>query len=255
MICYVYDGSFHGLLTSVYEAYYTRNKPEDIVRKEDFIFTLLTEPIFITTDEVKASKVYTAIKNKISEEALQNIFYAYLSEVEHSSFLIYEYIKLGFKLGSKVDLYLHNDTVLKIDNICKKVTNEAHRMVGFVRFDCINNNLYYSAIEPDHNILTLIAPHFAERLSNEKWIIHDLKRELAAMYNGSQWVISPLSKEQGEALSLSIENEFYQKLWIDYFNNIAVENRINPKLQKMHMPKRYWKHLTEKASDSKVDSL
>lgn len=253
MICYIYDGSFDGLLTSIYTAYYSNEKPEDIVRKEDFELTLLTEPIYITSDEIKASKVYNAIKNKISAEALSNIFYAYLSEIKNSSYTIYEYVKLGFKLGPKVDLYLHNDTVLKIDNISKKVTHEFQRMTGFVRFNCINNNLYYSAIEPDHNILTLLAPHFAERLSNEKWIIHDLKRELAAMYNGSQWVVSPLSKEQGEALSSAAENELYEKLWIDYFNNIAVENRINLKLQKSHMPKRYWKHLTEKASVTSRD--
>jgi probable DNA metabolism protein len=42
------------------------------------------------------------------------------------------------------------------------------------------------------------------------------------------------------------EEEFYQTLWKQYFKSIAIEGRINPRLQMQHMPKKYWKYLIEK---------
>ncbi len=244
MICYIFDGSFEGLLTSIYEAYYRNDKPEEIISEWQFVPTLLTEPVYIDTNEEKSIKVYNAIKSKISKNALSLIYHVYLSELDSSCTLIYNYIKLGFKLGQEVDRYLHNDTVLKIHNINRKVTYECHRMLGFVRFKCFNN-MYYSPIEPDHNILALIAPHFEARLPNENWIIHDLKRNLALFYNKKEWVVTYFSKEGACEFFKTSDSELYESLWKEFFNTIAIENRINPKLQKKMMPARYWKHLTE----------
>lgn len=43
------------------------------------------------------------------------------------------------------------------------------------------------------------------------------------------------------------ENEvLYQRLWKRYFKAITIRERINPKLHRQHLPRRYWKYLTEK---------
>jgi probable DNA metabolism protein len=34
-------------------------------------------------------------------------------------------------------------------------------------------------------------------------------------------------------------------LWKTFHRTVAIENRINPALQRQFMPARYWKHLTE----------
>jgi probable DNA metabolism protein len=244
MICFVFDGSFEGLLTSIYEAYYNKNKPEEIIPSWQFQPTLITEPIYIKTDEEKSSRVYKAIKNKISKRALELIYHTYLSEIDGCCSQIYNYIKLGFKLGSQVDLYLHEDSVLNIHNINNKVTNECHRMLGFVRFKSIAN-MYYSTIEPDHNILGLIASHFSARLPNENWIIHDVKRSLAVFYNKREWILTPFTIENINNFTIKEEPELYESLWKDFYKTIAIADRINPGYQKRNMPQRYWKHLTE----------
>jgi len=245
LLCYIYDGSFEGLLTSVYEAYYSSKKPEKILKEAEFIPDLLTNPIYIETNKIKASKVYEAIKIKISPISLKYIFYVYLSEINGCSNLIYTYIRLGFKLGNKLDLYVQDTRVLEIHKAVKKVTFEIHRLLGLVRFKSIENKFLYSPIEPDHNIIALITPHFAERLANENFIIHDVKRGIAAIYNKNEWSITSLSKEQSLKLLLENEDGIYEMLWKEYFKSTTIENRLNPKLQKMHMPKRYWKFLTE----------
>ena len=244
MLQYIYDGSFDGLLTSIYEAYYRREEIEDIVPRDSMEDNFLVQKIFISTDKEKSSRVYEAIENKISEEALRRVFYAYLSELPGHGVTILKYLQLGFKLGPQVDLNLSNDIVLKMDKINYKVAAEKHRMLGLIRFKELENGILYSSIEPDHNIVGLLAPHFTSRLMNENWAIHDIKRGIGVLYNKKEWVIKDI--EISVSLMIKEEEEEYQDLWRAYFKSIAIQSRINPKLQKRNMPMRYWKHLVEK---------
>lgn len=241
---YIYDGSFEGLLTSIHEAYYNRENPEDIVSKDSMEENFLIENIFIETDSEKSKKVYEAIENKISKESLRRVFYCYLSELPKSGILILRYLRLGFKIGPDINLNLANDIVREVENISKKVSRERHRFLGLIRFKESQEGILYSSIEPDHNIVGLLAPHFARRISNENWIIHDVKRAMGVFYNKKEWVVKDI--EIKDPLVLKEREESYQDLWKTYFNAIAIENKINPKLQKRNMPMRYWKHLVEK---------
>ena len=42
------------------------------------------------------------------------------------------------------------------------------------------------------------------------------------------------------------DEKLYQELWKGYFKAMTIKERINLKLQRQHLPKRYWKYLTEK---------
>ncbi|MGZ5274180.1 MAG: DUF4130 domain-containing protein, partial [Kaistella sp.] len=42
------------------------------------------------------------------------------------------------------------------------------------------------------------------------------------------------------------EEKKYQKLWQRYFTKTNIKERKNLKLHVQHVPKRYWKYLTEK---------
>lgn len=245
MLDFIYDDTFEGFLTAVYEAYYSKEKPQIIMRNSFYEDNLFSNKKIILTDLDKFEKVYKAINNKISHEALENIYFTYLSDIKNCDMMAYDYIKLGFKLGNQIDMHVYDPTVLNVHKISKKVAGEVHAMLGFVRFSMIRNDMYYSEIEPNHNILQLITPHFVNRFNNENFIIHDLKREKASIYNKSEWCIIDFSKEQGEKVMNKNNNLFYEELWREYFNNMAIESRKNPKAQKRSMPVRYWKHLTE----------
>ena len=241
---YIYDGSFEGLLTSIHTAFYNRENPWDIVAKAAMESNFLRENIYIQTDSEKASKVYEAIENKISKESLRRVFYCYLSELPKNGIMILKYLRLAFKLGPNIDLNLTNDIVSQVDNISRKVSRERHRFLGLIRFKEIENGILYSTIEPDHNIVGLVASHFANRLKNQHWVIHDVKRGIGVFYNKEEWVIKEI--EIKDPLILREEEEDYQDLWKTYFKAIAIENKTNLKLQKSNMPMKYWKHLVEK---------
>ena len=244
MVNYIYDGSFDGLLTAVYEAYYRRDNVYDIVPEDNMEENFLVQNIFIPTDGEKASAVYRSIENKISSGALRRIFYVYLSELPKHGIIILKYIQLGFKFGAEVDLNLSNDIVFMLDNIYSKVAREQHRILGLLRFKELKNGIFYGVMEPDYNIVGLIAPHFSSRMMNENWIIHDIKRGIGVFYNKEEWVIRNIKST--DSLIVKDQEEEYQELWKEYFRSIAIENKINPKLQKRNMPMRYWKYLTEK---------
>lgn len=245
LITYLYDGSFEGFLTCIYEAYYCKNKPDKIECADRHVPDLIHKEIEIITSKEHAESVLSAIERKISKAAAEKIYICFLSEDIGCEMLLLNYIRLGFNLGSHLELHMHNSIVREVNKINGRVLKEAHLLLGFIRFKLIKGNLLYSAIEPDNNILTLIAPHFAERFSNETWVINDLKRQCAILYNGlNKWILAPLSHEISENLTNYSDSQ-YEALWKDYYNNIAIKERTNLNLQKRLMPKRYWDHMFE----------
>lgn len=243
MIYYVYDSTFDGLLTCIYEAYYRHESPDDIVPMERVDDNFLIQNVYIPTDKEKATKVYKSIEEKITLESLRRVFYAYLSELPKSGAVILNYLRIGYKLGKNVDNNLENDAVLAIDKICLKVTKEKHLMLGLLRFKMLANGILYSTIEPDYNIIGILAPHFAKRMSNENWVIHDIKRNIAVFYNKKEWIIGEVDLE--DDIIVHEDEEDYEEMWKSYYKHMAIQSRKNLKLKKNYMPMRYWKHLVE----------
>ncbi|WFA08196.1 TIGR03915 family putative DNA repair protein [Tissierella sp. Yu-01] len=243
MIYYVYDGTFDGLLTCIYEAFYRRENPDDIVPIDKLEENFLIQRYFITTDIEKSSKVYKSIEEKISLESLRRVFNAYLSELPKSGINILDYLRLGYKIGKDIDNNLANDVVRVIDKINFKVSREKHLFLGILRFKMLENDILYATLEPEFNIVGLVAPHFANRMSNENWVIHDVKRNVAAFYNKKEWIIRDFVVEDN--LLIHEDEEEYEEMWKAYYKHMAIESRKNLRLKKNYMPMRYWKHLVE----------
>jgi len=238
---YLYDGSFDGLLTSIYYSYYEQ-RAQGIYPEASYQFNMFTPSTVIQSDPVLAARVYDAIDRKISVYSLMQIYYVYLSNNTAKENLILKYLQLGFQLGPKIDSIHSHPEVLPIRQTAKKVSFEAERFLGLLRFTDTRSYLY-SALEPDHNILILLADHFADRLAGERFIIHDKKRSLAIICNKKDWYLSDFSEEA--AIPDSETEQLYQELWAKYFTRISIENRKNKKLQSHFIPQRYRHNLVE----------
>ena len=243
----IYDDSFEGLLTSIYDAFYSKHEIDGIYGLSQYNAPLLLGEIKnIETDLNKFEKVRNSIINKIDLLCLQKIYMVYLSNVEDKGMVIFKYLKIAFKYKKNIHAFLHIDIVRQIDEIKKRVSFEAHKFKGFVRFKSINNNFLYCSIEPDNNILELIGDHFMKRFSNEYCINHDISRNKALVYDTNSYESIELSKDNYQKL---IEhNDKYSSLWKAYFNSTTIQERKNLRLQKRMMPKRYWKHIFEVSS-------
>lgn len=245
MLIYTYDKSFDGLMTCIYEAFYSKLQPEDILPKDKFIPNLISEEQYIFTDVLKSQKVKKAIQDKISRTAFHRIYTAHLSESSHHEMSVLHYLILGFKVGKNVDSHMHREFVMDLVKLENKVNLEAHRLLGFLRFSEVSNNLYYSTISPEYNVLQLIAPHFVKRFSNQNFIIHDRLRNLVCIYNCKEFKVLELDEQNSLYLENLRSNNFYEVLWEQYFKATTISERTNLKSQRGHMPQRYWNNMTE----------
>lgn len=244
MKSYIFDGSFEGLLTAIYESYLRHEKPAAIISDSYHQSSLFDSFVEIRSDTLKAERVYYAIKDRISQDALVNTFYVFLSELHERGNIIYNYLDLGWRVGSKIHLHLSDDRVLNVHNLCQKVRSERHRLLGLIRFRHLKGGIFYAPVEPDYNTVPLLASHFAKRLSDQDFIIHDCKRNIAALYNKKKWIITEFI--MGEQPDLEEDESDYQRLWKEYCSSISIPGRVKPALQKRNMPVRYWKYLIEK---------
>ena len=248
---YIYDGSFEGLLTCIYEAYCRREDPcfissskEYKERTKDTLFSLLENPFGVETDLEKSSRVYDAIEKKISAEAMETIYHVFLSEANNFEVMILDYVRLGFKKGYDLNKHLQDKRVMDMLKAENKVKYEVHRMHGFLRFQ-EKQGLYYAPYEPDHNITALVTPHFAERLSDQDFIIHDVRRGIASVCSRKEWFVTSLDESDVNLSCKNTDGFDYEALWKGYFRWTSIDERLNLRNQKRQMPKRYWKHLTE----------
>ena len=253
---YLYDGSFEGLLTCIYFNYYGE-KASGIYRQEYYQPGLMIDSTDVITEPVLAARVYKAIERKISKTSLDFVYHTFVSSASNKEILILNYLRLGFRLGAKVDFYYSHPDVYPLHKAAHQVTAEVHRFLGLLRFADAGNFLY-AVLSPDHNILPLIADHFADRLAGERWIIHDRKRKLAIVYDGHhsdedpfcaqrKWYITDFS-HNGQ-LPLTQREQYYQELWQLYFDKISIESRRNPRLQAQFVPYRYRNDMVEFKTD------
>lgn len=241
---YLYDGSFDGLLTAIFYAY-SSNETSQILKEKYYVPSLFTEAISITTESDKADRVYKGLENKLSSSTLSNVYYLYLSDREDVGTLILQYIKLCFKYSDSINLAKNNDIIRQVDQYVRRVSLEAHRFIGFVRFKEVSPLFFYAPIEPDHNILPLIMHHFTERFSDQHFIIHDLKRNTAIFYNQKEAFLQQLLEEEAKKLlSCNIKDPF-ETLFKSFYEASTISARINEKRRNAFLPKRYFKHLVE----------
>ena len=243
MFNYIYDGSFEGLLTALHDAVSSNEKPGAVISEFDAEDLLFIKNIPVETSPGKSDKMINFIVKAMSHDSLHNIFHAFLSDKNRPGEAIYEYLKAGLSYGRLVDSHICDERVRRVHDLSDGVCWETHRMLGLLRFSLTGEGIYYAKIEPDNNVAGLLAPHFAHRLPDERWLIHDVRRGTGAFYDKKEWTISDISIDAEPEFSR--EETKYRELWKTFFRSVVIETRTNPKLQRRCMPKRYWKHLVE----------
>lgn len=243
MVVYLYDGSFEGMLTCVYQGYYLKEELVGIYNTYQYKQDLFHQAKFIITDPEKAEKVAMAIISKLSEDFFHKILNAFFSEDYHVAFDIYQLLRYGFKSGGEIIKNEAHDLVSKVTKLSTAVGRETHLFVGLVRFVKLKGDIYYCQFSPTYNQVALLAEHFANRFSDQLWVIHDLSRNIAVFYDKNEWYVNEFYGLDN--YHLDDEELLYQDLWKTFYKHIAIKERENPKLRRSFMPKKYWKYLIE----------
>ncbi|MCK8061448.1 MULTISPECIES: TIGR03915 family putative DNA repair protein [unclassified Fusibacter] len=236
----IYDDTIEGLMTALYWSYHY--KTHEICSMSSYEPKLLDVPEYMVTDTHLASKMMGRIRNRFGERTAEKILYAFLSDQGDVGKIIRVFLDYAVTVTGAIEDYSH-DCVYPLLALSRAVERESHLVVGLLRFEHLKSDVYYAAFEPTYDILSVLTPHFEKRLSDQVWVIHDVKRGKAVFYDTHESWTAPLDKQM--ALALHENEEAFQNLWKKYYEHIGIKERRNPKLRMNFMPKKYWKHLTE----------
>lgn len=242
-ITYLYDGSFDGLLTIVFDCYINKKMPINVASQNYYIPNIFDITEYVPTDFKKSERIFNGISKNISYDTLYNAYYAFLAEDSTKEINILKYLLYGFIIGPSIDTMLSIDFIFKVHALRKKMLAESHKLKGLLRFSNIGDNLFYSSIHPTNNVVENLGHHFIRRLPTQNFIIHDKGRNIAFVYNTHEYQI--LDASSLKVPDISEKEKLFQDLWKAFFKTIAIKERTNPKVQMQFMPKKYWQDLTE----------
>lgn len=260
MHVFICENSIDGIFSGVYDAWASRCGHRNVeLTTSDAAdnLSLFCEYCQVAPDLEKSAKVARTLTDRLGPEVYHDLCQA-ISALEtpkdrkkemNKADAVYKTIVLAFSLkdGSKVMNYLGEPYVNRVFTLCRSTENEAHHTLGFLRFSELENGILFSRIHPKHQILPLLAEHFTDRLPLENFMIYDAAHKTAAIHKSGKGYILAEVPQADEAYMTNYSGQEleYRKLWIGFFNSIAVEARVNPKLQRQNFPKRFWQDAVE----------
>lgn len=179
----VYDGTFEGLVTAIFEMCEYKIADPIITIAERLNNNLFGTMHITHTNTAKAERVMKKLKEKLTRGALAQIYHAHLSEITGIENTILRYIQYALTTKASIENDYTNPDVLILQQTSHKVRREKHRMEAFVRFQLTKDGLYYALIQPDFNVLPLISKHFKDRYAGQHWLIYDTHRKYGLFYN------------------------------------------------------------------------
>ncbi|HWK98900.1 MAG TPA: TIGR03915 family putative DNA repair protein, partial [Parapedobacter sp.] len=173
---YIFDGSYPGYLTGLFESF--ERGEWDATPRSTAIpqGSLFGSHRVITTDLAKAQRVQTGLVRQLGEKDAEAFFHVFLSEDPNAWASGYKLIQQIFKGRPNILKNFGEHHVLYFAKTLKQINRERHRMKAFVRFSKCSNGLFFATVEPDFNVLPLIAKFFKNRYADQSWLIFDIKR-------------------------------------------------------------------------------
>ena len=159
---FLYDGTYEGFLTAVFDVYATKRQSEALICPTDSNASLpLDAWVETVSDSAKADRV---AKRLIALEIAETVFDAWLSREEEIENHLLSVVSLALREQTTPLQRLWHPDVRVVVKAAGRVGNEAHRYLQFVRFVKIAPNqpaltdgtetpgLYVADIEPEYDI-------------------------------------------------------------------------------------------------------
>lgn len=252
MIIFHYDKTLEGLFTAVFDAYSRKIFPDKLLAENEQLPLFVTDTHMVITDNEKAARVWAGLEKKASKIVCNMLVRVWLSEEPGSDELMFRYIRKIFETPYDVFMDFSDPDILEVKKLAKKVSSEGEHIRQFVRFQKTSDGSYFAPIAPKFNALPLAIGYFKDRFADQVWLIYDTKRKYGYYYDLKK-VVEVTLQDDGHLVTGKLNDELiaedeklFQELWKGYFKALTIKERINLKLQRQHMPQRFWKYLTEK---------
>ena len=253
MTVFVFDGTFDGLLTALFDAYFRRQFPDMLVREGAVMPMFYDESHTVVTDEEKSQRVWTTISKRLSKTAASAIVTSFLCEEPEFDIVLFRYLRYATDSKQSIESDFSNPDVVDVTRMVRRVHYEAMRIKQFARFQKAADGTYFCLMEPIYNVLPLAVEHFADRFAAMKFVMYDKRRGFGFYYDGNSISQISLPEELHHIATgrladniMDKDEAMFQNMWRTYFKAIAIKERTNSRKQRQDMPVRFWKYLTEK---------
>ena len=150
---YITDGTPAAFFTAVFNAF---NEKELIITSDDNVqLSLGSEVIRVDSDMQKCERVRCGIA-KYDKYAEEEILLALRSCDSLKEQIAFEYIRKLMSLKAPIRKMLSLTETIEFNDLVHKVTGEAHKLKGFLRFIEGNDGALYAPYSPDNNITDLL---------------------------------------------------------------------------------------------------
>ncbi len=230
-----------GILCALYESF-TKKESPSAVYSSAFSPTIGEEVKEIIFNAEKAERVKKGILKHGGISLLSALFYPLRSNSEEKETIVFKAAERCLNMRKNVLDNFSDKFVLKHYELTKQISYEVHRMEGFLRFEEAEGG-YYARFTPDNDVIDLVAPHFKRRFSDEKFIIHDVKRNKLCFFDGE--TLRYIKPNKPVTVYLTANEQAYSSLWKKYFKSVSIAERKNERLQDNWLPRRYRSNMSE----------
>ena len=265
MTVFRYDKSFEGLLTAVFDAYARRMWPDALLEEGEPAPLFTDEDHTVVTDPEKAGRVWTALAKKVPKDVCNMLAMGWLSEEPGVDMMLARYLRRVFDSPVKVHTDFSDPDILRVKQLALKVAREREHLMQFTRFQKGADTpddpslaashgagaTYFAPVSPRYNALPLAIPYFRDRFRDQKWLIYDIARHYGYYYDLHE--VTEITMEDDSHLTggaldpamLAENEELFHTMWRRDIDSMAIKERLNARLQRQHMPRRFWPLMTE----------
>lgn len=249
MKIFLCERDWESILTCIYEAWASKAGQQNIEIRFSPIeqMDMFNDYVYVTTDYAKAESVMDAINTKISKTFYHKLLYIQMAYEDDVADVIYRMVLLGFKYGNQVFEMLQYRPVARFFEIERRLSNESHSFVEFLRFHEVRKCLYVAHIEPKSRLVLSLGGQFQDRMPSEHWmIVDDTHREAVIHPKDEDYYFRKLTDDEFERLlETENENDEFTDMWKVFFDSIAIKERENYRCQRNFFPIWKRKHAVE----------
>lgn len=179
----IYDGSFAGFLTAVYQVFDENLKEVCIVKPKHYSPEMFAEGKLVKTSNAKAKKVWHSLQLKVSKHAANQLYKVFLSEIKGSEDALLRYVIYAYSTETFIHTDYSNIYVLRVHQVAKMVDRELDRLKDSIILKERDANISVGVINSNFDMLPLLGKYLKRTFLDRKWVVYDKRRNYGLYYN------------------------------------------------------------------------
>lgn len=261
-----YDGTLEGLMTSIFVAYASHCDICDIQLGKCMQPRLGQQVVAVPTDMDAALRVQRGIVRTCGNAVWRTVMTAAASDDPNTGTIIYRFVRYcldGKRTAAcsrcarkttctascgrtRADGVLQewaNPKVEPVLRLERQVSNEIDKMRQFVRFQHVQNDLWFAQCNPSASVVPFVMDWFGRRFNTQRFAIYDEAHGIVGISEGGHWQLA--STDEIAPPPHMSDEALMQDAWKRFYKALSIDARHNPELRRHFMPMRLWKNITE----------